>query len=66
MKGLLKWMRQIGRIKAVAPEGKGKHFSFSLTEKGAQHIAKIDQAMGIDGKSQQHNNSSESAPSVEA
>lgn len=65
MKGLLNWMRKIGRVRALPPEGKGKHFSFSLTEKGAQHIAKIDQAMGIHGKSQQPQQQNELATELD-
>ena len=53
MKGLLNWMKKLGRVKTLPPEGKSKNFSFSLTEKGARHIARIDEAMGIGGKSQQ-------------
>jgi hypothetical protein len=34
-------------------KNRGKNFVFALTEKGAAHIAKIDEALGIDeGKSQ--------------
>lgn len=61
MKGLLNCMRKLGRIQTRPPserepgeeKGKAKNFVFSLTEKGAMHIAKIDQAMKVQGKSQQ-------------
>ena len=56
MKSLLKWMKKIGRVQTapppLGPSGawqRNKNFSFSLTAKGAEHIARIDRAMGIDG-----------------
>ena len=51
MKGLLNWMKKIGRVRtepAMNAEGKilrGKNHSFHLTEDGQSHVAKIDDAM---------------------
>ena len=52
MKGLLNWMKKIGRVRtepARNAQGKiirGKNHSFHLTEVGETHIAKIDEAAG--------------------
>ena len=54
MKGLLQWMKKIGRVRTVPTtnaQGKiirGKNYSFHITEVGETHIAKIDEAAGVD------------------
>ena len=50
MKTLLSWMRKQQRVQTRNPPpekpGKGKNWVFQLTEKGQEHILKIDGAMG--------------------
>ena len=50
MKTLLSWMRKQQRVQTRNPPpekpGKGKNWVFQLTEKGQEHILKIDGVMG--------------------